>query len=1306
MASLLPILPREGAGVSEASGILRSYVSLVRRLSGAASVSLYVPPGPVGEREILLHDGRLDPLPELADAESAARFDVGPGRGPADAGEGAVRLASRCAGGVLCRIPLRWVTLRTEEEAAPPDRRRREDPRSGLIAWIGMRFERDAEEAQHDGLLWVPDAAADTLNDERWWKGFLGVAAAFAAHSRTLSRSLFDHVTGLPDRAEFQAELELALARAAETKRPAVLAPARAGRLRLGQRAARPALRGSSAPGDRGRDPGGTSQPRSRGPLRRRDLHRHPPRHAGRRQPDRGGERRAAVERAAIPRGHPAAGVQRGCGRDRPGGADRRARADPARGPGVERGQARQRRQRPRLGEGLGRGARPQPRSAAGDLHRRQVDRLPQHEAPAGLGGRGRRLDRPRRAGAGLHGAALRDAPCPPGGRPRAFPSGRLRAPGGPRARGGRNAGLPRHRAGPGHRGEGLPGGQLRGRRRAKSPGTPSLCAMPLALPDRCLGGIVLEVGSLAVSFEGSDRKFLDALASEMAVALDRVRLLERERERQREEKERLEAEVTDLRRVVHGSRLAYRSAAIESLLATARKVAHTDTTVLITGESGTGKEMLASILHELSGRHERPMIVVDCSAISPTLIESELFGHERGAFTGAHARKPGRFAQADGSTVFLDEIGELPLDLQSKLLRFVQEKQFTPVGGVVPQTVDVRIVAATNVDLRAKVAEGQFRPDLFHRLNVVRLHVPPLRERREDIVHLAGVFLKQFAALYRRPAHHFTARAEEALEAYRWPGNVRELQNLILTSVLFCEAAEVDVEDMQGLHVPAAAETARERAQPAAPAEDAATKDAAEGEDPAARLRTALAREIAAALRSGRPRARSGRKVAGRGSGPHGRPALGRRLPARRGSARHPRHHVPAPAPGRGRSPGGRARRPLAALGRRDERPRGVHPGATGRDGRVRVGGSLPAGRDRRRGSGRRAHGRDAARRHGAHAAAPQSGTSRTVPEESARRNSGGTAPRPPGTVDRHFSRSRKPLSSTVVDVWGARHRSGGISIAMDKRPGARDMMTPLKRRLAAGGPQPDGRPVRGGLPGRRAGRQASPAREAQREGARAREGPRQAGTVDVIVRFRKAPGASERKLLDKFGGRIRRQLAGFLPLDGPPGPGGGGDRPGRERRRRVRGQRRAGLGGDGRGASGRERAGAVRARGPAEGGRGDDRHAGLRRGAAPRHPDPGRVRRLRGEPEPDSRLRPSGGSHPRRVRERRPERPRNPRRRHPGGQWQPLARGSPGRHRPRGEPRLRCACWTRRAAGGPRTCWRPCSGSSTTRTLLASAS
>src|SRR5919106_1746904 len=237
----------------------------------------------------------------------------------------------------------------------------------------------------------------------------------------------------------------------------------------------------------------------------------------------------------------------------------------------------------------------------------------------------------------------------------------------------------------------------------------------------------------------------------------------------------------------------------MESLLATARKVARTDTTVLVTGESGTGKELLAHTLHELSDRHERPVVVVDCGAISPTLIESELFGHEKGAFTGAHSRKLGRLAQADGATVFLDEIGELPLDMQSKLLRFVQEKQLTPVGSVVARTVDVRIIAATNVDLRARVAEGRFREDLFHRLNVIRLHVPPLRERPDDILHLATIFLQQFAALYRRPAHHYTERAEAALAAYPWPGNVRELQNLVMTSVLFCDGPEVDVRDLQG---------------------------------------------------------------------------------------------------------------------------------------------------------------------------------------------------------------------------------------------------------------------------------------------------------------------------------------------------------------------------------------------------------------------------------------------------------------------------------------------------------------------------
>jgi transcriptional regulator with GAF, ATPase, and Fis domain len=389
-----------------------------------------------------------------------------------------------------------------------------------------------------------------------------------------------------------------------------------------------------------------------------------------------------------------------------------------------------------------------------------------------------------------------------------------------------------------------------------------AVCALPLLLQDRCLGGIVIEVPTSRVSFEGSDRMLLDTLASEMAVALDRARLLERDRERERAEKEQLEAEVTDLRRVVHGSRLAYRSPAMEAILSTARKVARTDTTVLITGESGTGKEILAHTLHELSNRHERSVVVVDCSAISPSLIESELFGHEKGAFTGAHARKVGRLAQADGATVFLDEIGDLPLDLQSKLLRFVQEKQFTPVGSVVARKVDARIVAATNADLRALVAQGRFREDLFHRLNVVRLHVPPLRERAGDIVHLANIFLQQFAALYRRPAHHFTPAAEKALESHGWPGNVRELQNLVLTSVLFCDAPEVDVADLQGFGASRSLPAAPLVPPPAVPAVAPARAPALES-DAVREFRRALAAEIAVALGVGQALAPIGKWLA-----------------------------------------------------------------------------------------------------------------------------------------------------------------------------------------------------------------------------------------------------------------------------------------------------------------------------------------------------------------------------------------------------------------------------------------------------------
>jgi DNA-binding NtrC family response regulator len=189
--------------------------------------------------------------------------------------------------------------------------------------------------------------------------------------------------------------------------------------------------------------------------------------------------------------------------------------------------------------------------------------------------------------------------------------------------------------------------------------------------------------------------------------------------------------------------------------------------------------------------------VIVDCGSIATTLIESELFGHEKGAYTGAQARRRGQLAEADTGTVFLDEIGELPLEVQSKLLRFVQEKQFSPVGGSRVRRVDVRIVAATNRDLAMEVAAGRFREDLYYRLNVVRIEVPPLRQRPDDVLHLARHFLDTFTVQYQKSVRRFTAGAEAELVGYGWPGNVRELQNRIMQAVILCDGHELDESDL-----------------------------------------------------------------------------------------------------------------------------------------------------------------------------------------------------------------------------------------------------------------------------------------------------------------------------------------------------------------------------------------------------------------------------------------------------------------------------------------------------------------------------
>ncbi len=221
-------------------------------------------------------------------------------------------------------------------------------------------------------------------------------------------------------------------------------------------------------------------------------------------------------------------------------------------------------------------------------------------------------------------------------------------------------------------------------------------------------------------------------------------------------------------------------SPALRMLLADVERVAGEDTTVLITGETGTGKELIARAIHRRSGRAERPMVAVNCAAIAANLQESELFGHEKGAFTGAVQRRDGRFVMADGGTLFLDEVGEMPLDLQAKLLRVLQEGEVHPVGAARPRAVDVRVVAATNRDLERMAAEGAFRTDLLYRLDVFPLRVPPLRERGDDVLLLAEAFARKLAARRGREAAALTPEDRARLRRYDWPGNVRELQNVI----------------------------------------------------------------------------------------------------------------------------------------------------------------------------------------------------------------------------------------------------------------------------------------------------------------------------------------------------------------------------------------------------------------------------------------------------------------------------------------------------------------------------------------------
>ena len=262
-------------------------------------------------------------------------------------------------------------------------------------------------------------------------------------------------------------------------------------------------------------------------------------------------------------------------------------------------------------------------------------------------------------------------------------------------------------------------------------------------------------------------------------------------------EHERLKEEVQQLKARNRYDRIIGKSQKMVELMDTVSQVAPTKASVLITGESGVGKELVADAIHELSNRSKGPFIKVHCAALTASLLESELFGHEKGSFTGAVKEKKGRFELADGGTIFLDEIGEIDAQTQVKLLRVLQERQFERVGGEKSITVDVRIVCATNRDLPKEIEKGNFREDLYYRLNVVHLDVPPLRERKDDIPLLMTSFLQQFNSENGRSIEAFSNQAKRALLGYEWPGNIRELRNCIESAVVLARTSVIEVEDL-----------------------------------------------------------------------------------------------------------------------------------------------------------------------------------------------------------------------------------------------------------------------------------------------------------------------------------------------------------------------------------------------------------------------------------------------------------------------------------------------------------------------------
>jgi formate hydrogenlyase transcriptional activator len=341
------------------------------------------------------------------------------------------------------------------------------------------------------------------------------------------------------------------------------------------------------------------------------------------------------------------------------------------------------------------------------------------------------------------------------------------------------------------------------------SEGFKSLCFLPLISRNVAIG--TLNLGRLREdAFSDEDLSFLGQVSSQIAIAVENtsayqeVTLAKAELQRALEENQRLKDRLQDENLVLREQidqalmfeEIVGASPALRAVLSRVSKVAPTDSTVLLTGETGTGKELIARAIHKRSQRSSRAFVSVNCAAIPSSLIASELFGHEKGAFTGATQRRLGRFELAEEGTLFLDEVGELPAETQITLLRVLQEHEFERVGGNQPIRANVRVIAATNRDLEAAIAAGTFRSDLFYRLNVFPVEIPPLRERREDIPLLVEYFIAQFARKAGKTFRGINKKTLDLLLSYPWPGNIRELQNVVERSVIVCETETFSVDD------------------------------------------------------------------------------------------------------------------------------------------------------------------------------------------------------------------------------------------------------------------------------------------------------------------------------------------------------------------------------------------------------------------------------------------------------------------------------------------------------------------------------